>query len=276
MTRAALVVSLIAVLLLAARRPSAGAAPGKPAPMWLVIGATDPTPEGIARKARTLAGVASGGGLVLRLTDCSGERSALLVWATNLTPTEKAARTALMDVRDRIKKAVIKRCDPKPGSLLALGIPAVDGSMADAPRPSPGWPTSDRTTGIWPLAGGRAVAIMHYFVHQPEDPLEGRRERVLLILAKEKKKVLTDDCPSASGMAVNADRTQVTLQCSSEPAGFDRYHTTLAFDLDGSKVAHIPHCRSPRFVADAFVCYDETVDREGVMTLHPKRARLTR
>jgi len=250
----------------------AGARPAADAPehLWLVVGATDPAPAGIARKEKLLAGVAPGGGLIVRASDCVGETKSVLLWATTVATTAKEARAAVTDIRDRIKKATVKRCDAKPGSLLALRVPAADGSMAEAPKPSSTWTAADRVASLWRLAGGRALVIGHYFVHQEEDPLQGRRERVQLILSQDQKKVLTDDCPSATALVVSPDATRVALHCSREIAGGDRFHTTLDYDADGNRLAQVAHCRKPRFVDDVLICDEETVDRDGVMNLHPK------
>ena len=268
--RCGFVLSALVILTpgLARARPASDAAEH----LWLVVGASDAAPAGIARKAKLLAGVASGGGLIVRASDCVGENKPVLLWATTVASTAKEAQTAVADIRDRIKKAVVKRCDAKPGSLLALRVPAVDGSIADAPKPSSTWSAADRMATPWRLAGGRAVVIGHYFVHQAEDPLQGRRERVQLILGlgKDQRKVLTDDCPSATALVVNPDATRVALHCTREVAGGDRFHTTLAFDTDGNKVAQVAHCRKPRFVDEVLICDEETVDRDGVMHLHPK------
>ena len=126
MMHAALALALCAVEIAGHGGRSAAAAAPRAERVWLVVGAADTTPAGIARKAKLLAGVSPGGGLVLQLSDCEGERKPTLLWATTVAATEKEAQAALGDVRDRIKKAAIKRCVAKPGSLLALGIPAVD------------------------------------------------------------------------------------------------------------------------------------------------------
>jgi hypothetical protein len=269
MARAAWMLALCAVTLSMSRSAVARGADA-PEPLWLVVGAADPAPAGIARKAKLLAGVAPGGGLIVRLSDCVGERKPVFLWATTVATSAKEAQAAVADVRDRIKKAVVKRCAAQPGSLLALRVPAVDGSMADAPKPSPTWPVADRSASVWRLAGGRAVVIAHYYVHQAEDPLHGRRERVRLLASKEQKKTLTDDCPSATGLVLGRDATQLAFQCSREVAGGDRFHTTLAFDAEGNRLAQVDHCRRPRFVDDVLICDEETVDRDGVMNLHPK------
>lgn len=275
MARAAWMFALCALTILLPRLAAARGADA-PEPVWLVVGAADPAPAGIARKAKLLAGVAPGGGLIVRLSDCAGERKPVFLWATTVATSAKEAQAGVADIRDRIKKAVVKRCDAKAGSLLAFRVPAVDNSMADAPKPSPTWTAADRSASVWRLAGGRAVVIAHYYVHQAEDPLQGRRERVQLMLGagagagKDQKKILTDDCPSATGLVVSPDAARLALHCSREVAGGDRYHSTLAFDADGNRLAQVAHCRRPRFVDDVLICDEETVDRDGVMNLHPK------
>ena len=73
-------------------------------------------------------------------------------------------------------------------------------------------------------------------------------------------------------MAIGSFGTRFTLHCAREPSGADRYHQTLAFDAEGAKLADIPHCRAPRFVSDVLVCYEEVVNRDGVIELNPKLA----
>jgi hypothetical protein len=87
---------------------------------------------------------------------------------------------------------------------------------------------------------------------------------------KDQKKILTDDCPGATGLVLSPDAARLALHCSREVAGGDRYHSTLAFDADGNRLVQVDHCRRPRFVDDVLICDEETVDRDGVMNLHPK------
>lgn len=96
-----------------------------------------------------------------------------------IATSDKAGQDALARVRTTVKDAYVKRCDVKPGSLLALRITAIDRSIADVPEDAVNWQDEDRISSTQPLPDGRVLVIARYYVNVSDDPLEGRRERVI-------------------------------------------------------------------------------------------------
>jgi hypothetical protein len=235
---------------------------------YLVVGASAGTPAAIAHKAKALAEAVPGGGLVATTADC-GDRRPVFVWLATVADSPAAAKAALTQLRERVPDASLRRCTPRPDSLLALGVPAVDASIAQVPADAVNWRDADRVSGLLDLRGpGDPAFLVLQRVHvaTPDDLLEGRRTRVLLPRAGATPKLLLEDC----GGARDAVRTEhwLALACDSEQAADHILHTVHAFSADGVEVLTVPRCREPRLVGPATLqCRAEAVDAQGRLRL---------
>jgi hypothetical protein len=258
--------ALLIAALVAAAAPST-----EPERVWMVIGASDATPAGIARKAKALS-AATPDGLIVQTADC-GDHKNMFGWASAVVPSAEGGQAALVRLRATIKDAYVKRCDPVPRSLLSFRVPAVDASIADVPGTAVIWQDRDKTSSTLPLPDGRALIVVRYFVDIPNDPLEGKRERVMLADGSRPRKVLEDNCPSPGDPIAKQQR--VAFTCAREEAGDQLLHSVLAFDGVGAKLAEIAHCRRPQWSgADALVCDEELVGPTGRLKLRAKRVPL--
>ena len=89
-----------------------------------MIAASGTDPAAIATQAVRLASVAPDG-LVIQMSDCRKERP-IFAFAAKITPSLELAEAALQRVRRVVKDAHLKKCDIKPGSLLALRCRSLD------------------------------------------------------------------------------------------------------------------------------------------------------
>lgn len=244
------------------------AAQASPAERYLVIGASAATPAVIAHRAKALADAAPAGGLVATTADC-GDRRPVFVWVAVVAESPAAAQAALAQLRERVPDARIRRCTPRPGSLLALGVPVVDASIAQVPADAVNWRDADRVSAVLAMSGpGEPAFLVLQRVHvaTPDDPLEGRRTRVLLPRAGAAPKVLLEDCGGARD-AVRSPQW-LALACDSEQAADHILHTVHAFSADGVEVLTVPRCREPRLVGPATLqCRAEAVDAQGRLRL---------
>jgi hypothetical protein len=257
--------------LLALACASTSIAAPEPDRVWLVVVASNTSAEAIARKAKQVAS-ALPPHLVVQTRDC-GARDNVFALAA-VAGSVDAARGLLPQLQHVAADAYVKRCDVVPRSLLALRTSAVDPSIYDVPEDAVNWDAEARISASVPLADGRALIVQRYFVSDPEDPLEGRRERVLLPQAPAPK-VLQNDCPSAEAFTTRAGR--IAFQCAREQAGDALLHDVVLFAADGAALATISHCRAPRFAsADSVTCDAESVDAEGRLALREKRTELPR
>lgn len=246
----------------------AGAASAAPVARYLVVGASAASPAAIAVQARALADAAPGGGLVVTTADC-GDRRPLFAWVATVAESPAAAQSALAPLRERVPDAYVRRCTPRPGSLLALGVPAVDASIAQVPAEAVNWRDADRVSAVLALRGpGEPALLVLQRVHvaTPDDPLEGRRTRVLLPQPGAPPRLLLDDC----GGARDAVRTErwLALACHSEQAADHLLHTVHAFSAAGEPVLAVPRCREPRLLPPATLhCRAEAVDAQGRLRL---------
>jgi hypothetical protein len=259
-------------LLALACASTSGAAPAVPAParLWLVVVSSNASAGGIAQRARAVAS-ALPPHLVVQTRDC-GARDNVFALAV-VAESADAANALLPRVRPVAADAYVKRCDVVPRSLLALRTTAIDPSIYDVPDDAVNWDEDARVSASVPLADGRAVIIQRYFVNDPEDPLEGRRERVLL--HGPASKLLQNDCPSAGAFSARAGR--IAFQCAREQAGDALLHDVVVVAPDGAALTSVPHCRAPRWVGpDSVACDAESVDAEGRLALREKRTELPR
>ncbi len=248
--------------------------------LWLVVGASSSSPAAIARAAKDLAdkGLA---GLVFQGKDC-GERRTVFGVAVEIVGSADAAKVGLERARRTVKHAYTKRCPVVPRSLLAHGFPAVDPSIADVPSDTVNWQDSDRVSSVIELADGRGLIASRVFVRDADDPLEGRRVRVILpddpgkgpgkAKGPGKGKVLAEDCTWPEQFHERGG--VLAFQCAGEQAGDQLLHTVLVFDASGHALAKVERCRNPVLPGDHGVtCQAESVDAQGRLKLRSKRVR---
>lgn len=239
--------------------------------LWLVVGASDPTAAGIARKAKALADTSSDG-LVVRTGDCGDTRS-IFAWVPELATSPEDARAALSRVRATAKDAYLKRCDARPGTLLALRMTAVNPSIADVPESAVNWEEQDRISTVRPLPDGRSIVIVRSYSPAADDPLEGKRERVILADHSGSRKVLEENCIDPGPVAARQGR--IAFHCAREQAGDHLFHDVVVFDKSGEKRAEIRRCRDPKWRGGNTVeCREESVGPDGALTLRAKRITL--
>lgn len=274
-------------LLLAAAAAARAASPDAPPLRYLVVGASDASPGALARRARPLAeagqAAGDGPGLLLSSADClapRGRAAPVYAWAAAVADSAAQAEAVLARLRPRVPDAYVRRCQPRPGSLLALGLPAVHPSIAGVPEDAVNWTDADRLSRVLPppAAGGPALLLQGWYDPQPEDPLEGRRRRVLLLPAGGAPQTLRDDCGGVGAPgSVAVAAGWLALACDSGQAAEWTLHTVHVFSADGRPVAEVAQCRRPRLVAPATLrCQAETVDADGRLRLAPRTLTLAR
>ena len=239
--------------------------------LWLVIGASDGSPAGIAQKGKVLTPL-SANGFVVQTSDCGDKRN-VFAWVAEAASSAEAAQSGLSHLREKVKDAYVKRCDVKPRTLLAFRVSTVDATISDVPQGAVNWQDEDRISSVRPLADGRAMVIVRHFANEKEDPLEGRRERVVVVDAAGKRLTLEENCISPGTVALQQGR--IAFDCAREQAGDHLLHSVVAFGATGEKLLEIEHCRKPLWVGKrTIVCDAETVGSDGRLKLHPKRNQL--
>ena len=130
--------------------------------VWIVVGASSPSPDGIARAAKPLA-ARWPGSLIFRTADC-GEKRDVFGWAYRVAESADDAKAALVAARAVASGAYVKACEVAPRSLLALRVSAVDASIADIPiSVADEWEDQDRVSSAVPLADGRTLVIKRVY-----------------------------------------------------------------------------------------------------------------
>ncbi|HKO06682.1 MAG TPA: hypothetical protein VJ487_03130 [Alphaproteobacteria bacterium] len=239
--------------------------------VFLVVAASNKDPALIADIGRKLAPVAPHG-LAIETGDC-GEQRHLLAFAAEISSSSQDARAALDRIKATIKDAYIKKCDVKPGSLLSLRISAVDPSIAAVPRNAVNWSDSDRISAVLPLSQDASLVIVRHFVEAPDDPLEGRRERILLARSSGERVVLSDNCYNL-GDPSTADGL-IAFDCAREEAGDQLLHSVEVVTEGGQHLKEIEHCRKPKWIDKMeLACQMEAVRSDGTLVLTPHRVHI--
>lgn len=239
--------------------------------LWLVVAASDSSPAGIARKAKT-ASQERKEGLIFDARDCVGGK-AVFGWAAELADDEVSANEALARVRASFTAAYLKRCRVRPGSLLAVRHAAVDPTIADVPDDVVNWGDEDRVSSAIPLAGGRVVVVVRYYLADPDDNLEGLRQRLIVVGSDQTVTTLMDACAGVGRVRERAGK--LTFHCATEQVADQDLHTAYVFDANGRKLAEVPHCRDPAWSTDRVLkCSEESIGDDGMVGTQPKQVRL--
>ena len=240
--------------------------------VWLVIGASDPSPAGIVRKARPLI-LQIPHSLVVQTSDC-GDTKNMFAWVAEITDSFSAAQTGRSRIRKSVQDAYVKSCNIRPGTLLAVRISAVDPSIAKVPTTAVNWQDEDRISSARQLPDGRTFVIIRYFSEEEDDPLEGRRERVIISESPGKYLILEENCLGPGGVVIN--KRDLAFHCVREQAGDHLLHSVVVFNGGGKKQMEIQHCRNAQWSGDHLIsCEEELVGPDGRLNLHTKTVELT-
>lgn len=240
--------------------------------LWLVVGASSLSASEIAMKAKPLL-VQNQNSLIIQTNDCGDKRN-VFAWVAEVATSNDAAQAVLARTRSKVKDAYVKRCDVKPSSLLALRFPVIDKSIAEVPSDAVNWQEEDRISFAQALSDGSTMVVVRHYVNAPEDPLEGRRERVVLVDAASKRTTLEENCISPGRAVVNHGR--IAFHCVREQAGDSLLHSVLVYKATGEKLTEIQHCRNPKWSNEKTIgCEAETVGSDGKLKLNEKRTDLT-
>lgn len=229
--------------------------------IWLVVGASDPTPAGIAQKWKA-RGMSSG--IVVKSSDC-GDSKNVFAWVPRFETSVERARNSLQAVKRSLQDAYIKRCRVRPRSLLAFRETAVDFSIADVPATAVNWDDADRVTTIHTLKGTWHIVISRYYEGSIEDSLEGRRERVILVGHGGERHSL-QQCVQPEKFTT--DEGILAFQCTVAQAGDELLHNVVVYTMGGQKAKEVMHCRNPTFRGERTIaCESEAVGADGVLKL---------
>ena len=246
----------------------ASATSGVGVEQFLVVAASDATPQRIVKRAAELAAQIGRPGLVVQTADC-GESRSIFAWTSNIESSAAVAKDALSRLKSTVPDAYLKRCLVRPRSLLAYRQPAVDSSIADVPASAVNWSDADRVSALIKLGSAGDLMLTRFFLNQQDDVLEGRRTRVSLAGANREWVVLAADCQGAG--SVTALGPWLALACETEQAAEHLLHNVQIYTLDGKLAAKIPRCRRPTLAApDVLACQAETVDSAGQLRLKPQ------
>lgn len=239
--------------------------------LWLVVAASSSSPAEIAKSAKQHAARAEDG-LVVQVSDC-GDTKKVFAWVTHIAMSGEDAQLALSRARATVSDAYVKRCETRPGTLLSLRMTAVDPSIADVPEDAVNWSDTDRVSIARSLPDGRTIVIARYYAKTEDDPLGGRRERVILVESGTKRLVLTDNCISPGPFATS--KGLIAFSCAREQAADHLLHAVLVFDETGRKVKEVERCRNPKWGRDAsLTCEAESVDANGRLKLTTQQVSL--
>jgi hypothetical protein len=236
--------------------------------VWLLVGTSSASAEGIARAAKPLA-ARWAGGLIFHTAEC-GDKRDMFGWAYRVAESSDDAKAALAAAREIAKGSYVKPCEVAPRSLLALRVPVVDASIANVPaNVADDWEDGDRVSSAVPLANGRTLVIKRVFkAAYLEDPAQGKDQGVWLAEGGGKLKALAESCSPAEAFTVRDGK--LAFQCGDSIAADELLHKVLVFDGD-KQVAAVSSCQKPRWTAPtALVCSSESVDHDGNVKLRPK------
>ncbi|MCC2976913.1 hypothetical protein LK533_09540 [Sphingomonas sp. PL-96] len=185
------------------------------------------------------------GGRVMASSDCREMRPGLYVLAMRPGAGVRPAG------------AYVKRCTPRPNSLTARGIAAVDPSFA-AMRSTPiNFDGSDIVSTV--RAG---LLLRPYYAPSPEDPREGLRTAVDDVAGE--RRPIERDC---TGPEVARSRTHIAIACAIEQVAEQYAYRTVVYRADDlARVKAISRCRKPRLMAGAVKCAAQTISADGQVT----------
>jgi hypothetical protein len=232
-------------------------AQGPPERLWLVVGASDPTPGGIARHSKILTDRFPRG-FVVQTSDC-GEAKTVFAWVAEAATTRDAAEAALHPLRAVVKDAYVKRCDARPGTLLALRINAVDRSIAE--MSDWGFDEADGVSSVHPLPDGRMVVIPRSFEVPETDPAAILEPVFARDPSSKDLELLIQNCTYPGHFITQGDL--LAFDCAPEVFADYLVYAVFVFDKVGRRLAHIRRCRFPIWSGDHVIACRKLVWEDG-------------
>lgn len=181
----------------------------------------------------------------------------MFAWVAEVALSREAAETALQRLRTVVKGAYIKRCDARPGTLLALRMTAVDASVAAIPE----WGLSeeDGVSSVHPLADGWLVVIPRTF--EIEGDYAYVSERISLRGPDGTQVPLLENCTYPGHFVTKGDL--LAFDCAPEVFADFLVYAVFVFDKAGRRLAHIPRCRYPIWSDDRVMACRKLVWANG-------------
>jgi hypothetical protein len=216
--------------------------------LWLVVGASDRTPSGIAQQSKALLRKFPGG-FVVHTRDC-GEPKPLFAWVAAAAISREAAEDALQRLRLVIKDAYIKRCDARPGTVLALRLNAVDASIAEMAE----WAYDDKdgVSSVHPLPDGRLIVIPRSFaVPTKTNPAHIDEPVFIIDQSSMDRELLLQNCSYPGHFISQGDL--LAFDCAPEVFADFLVYAVFVFDKAGRRLAHIRRCRYPIWSGDRVI-----------------------
>jgi hypothetical protein len=161
----------------------------------------------LQRKLKKLT-VYSDTGLAVKMSDC-GQSHDMFAWTAKVATSLSQAKSVLAQLRKTIKDAYLKPCHMRSDSLLDHHLSVVGSSITDVPEDAVNWSDEDGVSGIHAIGQELDILITRYFIDDPDDPLEGRREEVMLIdpSGEQYKYTLEPYCVNPGGFVENAGQS---------------------------------------------------------------------
>jgi hypothetical protein len=242
-------------------------------PLWLVIAASSPSPAEIAREAQVLRKNFPTG-LIVQSADW-GAKTNIFAFVVEICEAANTADKALVRAREIRKDSHIRKCTPRPGSLLDFRVAVVDNTIAEVPSTSVNWTDADRVSSGYPLEKESLLVIARSYNPAPEDPAEGKRQRLILLRAGQAQRTLVEQCLFAGAPAVRGGH--FAISCATEQAADHFLHDILIFNEAGETLKKLNRARNPEWVNQNEIRFDgESVNSEGNLELKKTVFRLDR
>jgi hypothetical protein len=226
--------------------------------VWLIIGASDTRPSALIKKANVLQ-ARQQGGIVLATKDC-GNKPNVYAWSAPPESSEQSARVILEEVRRFSPQAYVKPCDVLAASLLAWGIPAIDPSIAQVPISVVNWEDGEKISRAWTSSSGVKIVQVRMYSESPNDPLEGRREKILMLQSENKTVILAEHC---TNFQMGNSRDAIAFHCVVGATGDKLLYRSYVFTDQGQKLGQVENCRLPNYTLGKITCTETLVDAEG-------------
>ncbi len=218
---------------------------GPPERLWLVIGASDATPGGIARQAKSLSGWFPRS-FVVQTKDC-GEETNSFAWVAEASLSPETAQAALSRLRASVTDAYVTPCDARPGTLLALRMTAVDPSVAD--MSDWGYVEWNGVSSAHPLPDGRLILIPRSFEIATNGDYADLREPVFIAEPSGgAPRLLVEDCAYPGHFITQGDL--LAFDCAQEVFADFLVYGVLVFDRAGRQLVTVERCRYPIWSGD--------------------------
>ncbi|RDH85991.1 MAG: hypothetical protein DIZ80_00525 [endosymbiont of Galathealinum brachiosum] len=214
---------------------------------------------------------------VISSNDCTNLKPGLVLYVSQLSNDNSAAKKALKETKTRVPDAYLRKCDIKENSLLSKHYSFIHSSIFNLPDDVINWSFDDMKSELVSLNDNSSFLIEKQFNGDINNEVEGRQSVIYFINKNStNKQLILKQCWDFK--ATDQNKQLITFQCMTGMAANHYIHTVYVYNINKNNILYKKeYCQQANFKDDSQLsCLEESVDEMGELKRVPVDLSLTK